>query len=115
MVISYYTYRYEPFDYGCSNTSTYAPPTCVNSLINAITNFKFRPFVTLFSLVVTEIQEGLVSEPDKIDNETKEVVDLARQINLDVNNDDVKNCWITTINSLQLTSSYKCMSKNKTL
>ncbi|GFW14162.1 hypothetical protein TNCV_3547511 [Trichonephila clavipes] len=57
------------------NTSTYATPTYTNSESPPLN---------------TDIQEESVTEPDDIDNFIEENVDLARQIHLEVDSDDVQ-------------------------
>ncbi|GFU37248.1 hypothetical protein TNCV_4272481 [Trichonephila clavipes] len=53
-------------------------------------------------------QAESVPEPDKIDNVVEDVVDLATQINLEVDSDDVQElCWILTIKvSRKLSNSF---------
>ncbi|GFV50380.1 tigger transposable element-derived protein 1 [Trichonephila clavipes] len=53
-----------------------------------VTIFKSRRFVFFSS--ITETQTKSVPEPDEISNVTEEVVDLARQTNLEVDSDDVQ-------------------------
>ncbi|GFW58837.1 hypothetical protein TNCV_4046761 [Trichonephila clavipes] len=64
----------------------------------------------LFFFPIAETQEESVPEPNEIGNVIEEVVDLARQMNLEVDCDDIKKLlrshnWELTMDELK-----KCMN-----
>ncbi|GFX19022.1 hypothetical protein TNCV_323271 [Trichonephila clavipes] len=73
-----------------SNTSTYA-----NSEIRGFQISTIR--LSSPPIFITETDVESVPESDEMGNLIEEVVNLARQINLEVDRDDVKNCWIPPI------------------
>ncbi|GFX16069.1 uncharacterized protein TNCV_4703271 [Trichonephila clavipes] len=66
----------------------------INAHLRRYSNLALRDFqissINLFLFLITETQAVLVPEPDEIGNVIQEIVDLARQINLEVNSDDVQ-------------------------